>query len=161
MDDSVQRFVVGYIKTRFFKKENLFPIVCIMLHVIDSTYFIQEIWAFMLLTTTILMMLSVILVSMLIILLPKVWSGIWLVTKTRISFWTWIWSVRHCVLGHGVAFYFSPRKTQIVSLYRCVNTDAIDVKMDLFVLEWKLYFKMLKLSLFSKLGFLFLQYLYC
>ena len=43
MDDSVQRFVVGYIKTRFFKKENLFPIVYIMLHVIDSTYFIQEI----------------------------------------------------------------------------------------------------------------------
>lgn len=43
MDDSVQRFVVAYIKTRFFKKENLFPIVYIMLHVIDSTYFIQEI----------------------------------------------------------------------------------------------------------------------
>ena len=51
-------------------------------------------------------------------------------------------------------FNVNPGKTQIVSLDRCVNTGAIDVKMDWFVLEWKLYFKMLKLSLFSYNSFI-------
>ena len=36
--------------------------------------------------------------------LPKVWSGIWSVTTTRVGFWTWIWSMRHCGLGQEVAF---------------------------------------------------------
>ena len=31
------------------------------------------------------------------------WSGIWSVATTRIGFWTWIWSTRHCGLGQEVA----------------------------------------------------------
>ena len=27
------------------------------------------------------------------------WSGIWFVATTRIGFWSWIWSTRHCGLG--------------------------------------------------------------
>ena len=34
------------------------------------------------------------------------WSGIWSVAITRIGFWTWIWSVRHCGLGQEVACWF-------------------------------------------------------
>ena len=31
------------------------------------------------------------------------WSGIWSVAATRIGFWTWIWSTRHCGLAQEVA----------------------------------------------------------
>ena len=34
------------------------------------------------------------------------WSGIWSVATTRIGFWTWIWSTRHCGLGQEVACWF-------------------------------------------------------
>ena len=46
---------------------------------------------------------------------------------------------------------FNAVKTQLVSLDRCSNTGAIDVKMDGSVLEEKSSFKMLGLTFSSKL----------
>ena len=46
---------------------------------------------------------------------------------------------------------FNAGKTQIVSFDRSNNFGAIDVKMDQSILEEKLTFKMLELSLYSKL----------
>ena len=56
---------------------------------------------------TFLMMLSVMLLSMLLILFStlKV-TGTWSMATTRIGFWTWIWSTRHCGLGQEVACSF-------------------------------------------------------
>ena len=45
---------------------------------------------------------------------------------------------------------FSAGKTQLVSLDHTINTGAIDVKMDGFVLEEKLYFNALRLTCSSK-----------
>ena len=39
-------------------------------------------------------------------LITLLWSDISSVTTTRISFWTWIWSTRHCGLGQEVACWF-------------------------------------------------------
>ena len=41
-----------------------------------------------------------------ITLYSQVSSGIWSVATTRIDFWTWIWSMRHCGLGLEVACWF-------------------------------------------------------
>ena len=46
---------------------------------------------------------------------------------------------------------FNAGKIQLVSFDRSKNTDAIDVKMDGFVLKEKSSFKMLRLTFFSKL----------
>ena len=52
---------------------------------------------------------------------------------TRIGFWTWTWSTRHCGLGHKAA-YFNAGKTQLVSFDWSNNNGAIDVKwMSLFL----------------------------
>ena len=52
---------------------------------------------------------------------------------TRIGFWTWTWSTRHCGLGHKAA-YFNAGKTQLVSFDWSNNNVAIDVKwMSLFL----------------------------
>ena len=32
------------------------------------------------------------------------WSGIWSVATTKISFWAWIWFTRHCGLGQEVTW---------------------------------------------------------
>ena len=65
---------------------------------------------------------------------------------TRIAFWTWIWSTRHCRLGQKVACDFNTGKTQIVLF------GAIDVKKDESVLEKKKWSaKMLGLTFSSKL----------
>ena len=46
---------------------------------------------------------------------------------------------------------FSAGKTQLVLFDQSKDTGAIDVRMDGFVLEEKLYFKMLELTFSSKL----------
>ena len=33
-------------------------------------------------------------------------SGIWYVTTSRVGFWTWIWSMRHCGLGQENTCWF-------------------------------------------------------
>ena len=68
---------------------------------------------------TLLMMLSVILLSMLMILLPIVSvRGIWSVTITRIGFWTWMWSMRHCGLGQEVACWLQCWKSSTGFVWR-------------------------------------------
>ena len=79
------------------------------------------------------------------------WSGIWSVATTWIGFWTWIWSTRHCGLGQEVACWFWCWKTQLVSFDQSNNTGAIDVKMDVSVLEEKSFFNMLRLTFSFKL----------
>ena len=49
--------------------------------------------------------LSVILLSLLIIRLSTL-NVIWAVATTRNGFWTCVWSMRHCGLGHEVAGWF-------------------------------------------------------
>ena len=39
------------------------------------------------------------------------WSDIWFVATTRVSFWTWIWPTRHCRLRQEVACWFQCWKT--------------------------------------------------
>ena len=63
------------------------------------------------------------------------WPGIWSEATTRIGFWTWIWSMRHCGLGHEGDF--NAGKIQLVSFDQSYNTGAIDVKMDGSVLKEK------------------------
>ena len=64
------------------------------------------------------------------------WSGIWSVGTTRIDFWAWIWSTRHCRLGAGSGLFdFNVAKTQLFSLDRSSDTGAIDVKIDGSVLS--------------------------
>ena len=46
---------------------------------------------------------------------------------------------------------FNAGKTQLVSFYQSNNTGAIDVKMDGSVFEEKSSFKMVDLTLFTKL----------
>ena len=76
------------------------------------------------------------------------WSGIWSVATTRIDFWTWIWSVdwdRKWLVD------FNAGKIQLVSFDWPNNTGAIVVKIDGSDLEEKSSFKMLGLTLSSKL----------
>ena len=47
--------------------------------------------------------------------------------------------------------HFNAGRTQLVSFDQCNNTGAIDVKMDRFVLEEKLCFKMLGLTFSSEM----------
>ena len=87
---------------------------------------------------TFLMMLSVILLSILMI---------WSLATARIEFWTRIWSTWQCGLGKWKWLVdFNAGKTQLVSFDRSDNIGAINVKMDGFVLEEKLSFKMLSLT---------------
>ena len=79
------------------------------------------------------------------------WSGIWSVATTRISFLTWIWTTRHCGLRRKWLVDFNAGKTQLVWSDQSKNTGAIDVKMNGFVLEEKWSFKMLGLTFSSKL----------
>ena len=67
---------------------------------------------------------------------------------SRTGFWTWIWPVRHCGLGH---VDFNTLKPQLVSFDGSNNTGVLDVKMDGSVLEEKSPFKILELSFSSKL----------
>ena len=78
------------------------------------------------------------------------WSGIWSMVTTWISFWTWLWSTRHCGRRQKVACWFAG-KTRLVSFDWSNNTGSIDVKIDESVLEEKSYFKMLGLTFSSKL----------
>ena len=59
--------------------------------------------------------------------------------------------MRHCGLGKKWLVDFSAGKTQLVSFDQSKNNGSIDVKMDAFVLEEKLSFKMLGLTFSSKL----------
>ena len=68
---------------------------------------------------TFLKLLSVILPSVLIILLL---TGIWPVTTTRIGFWTWVWSKRHCGLDRKWIVDFIAGKTQLASFDWSNNT---------------------------------------
>ena len=87
------------------------------------------------------------------------WSGIWSVSPaTRIGFWTWIWSTRHCGLGQEVV-YFNAGKTYLLLFDQSNNTGATDVKMDGSVLEENSLFKMLGLTFSSKLDWG--SYIYC
>ena len=81
-----------------------------------------------------------------------VWSGIWCVVATRIDFWTWICSMRHCGLVQVVACWFQCWKSSASFFYRSNNTGAIDVKMDGSGLEETSSFKILGLTFFSKLN---------
>ena len=76
------------------------------------------------------------------------WSGIWFVATTRIGFWT---SDLQDTVEEEVFVDFNAGKTQLVSFGQSNNTAAIDVKMDGSVLEEKSSFKMLGLTLSSKL----------
>ena len=78
---------------------------------------------------TFLMMLSVIVLSMPMILCStlNVIGHLICCNKTRIGFWTRIWSARHCWQW---LIDFNAGKTQLVSFDRSSNTGAIDVKMD-------------------------------
>ena len=58
------------------------------------------------------------------------WSVIWSVATTRIAFWTWIWSTRHCGSGRKRLVDFNAGKTQLVSIDGSNNNDAIDMKME-------------------------------
>ena len=35
-----------------------------------------------------------------------VWSSIWFVATTRVGFWIWIWTTRHCRLEYKIAYWF-------------------------------------------------------
>ena len=61
--------------------------------------------------------------------------------------------------GRKLLVDFNAGKTQLVSFNQSNNTGAIDVKMDGFVVEEKLSFKMLGLTFSSKLDWG--SYLYC
>ena len=79
------------------------------------------------------------------------WSGIWHVTTTRIGFWTWS-DLRDTVdWGRMWFVYFNGGKKHLVSFHQSNNTRAIDVKMDVSVLEEKSSFTMLELTFCSKL----------
>ena len=67
------------------------------------------------------------------------WSGILSLATTGIGLWTQVWSTRY------------GWKAQLVSFVQSNNTGAIYVKMNGYVLEEKMYFKMLDLSFSSKL----------
>ena len=56
---------------------------------------------------------------------------------------------------------FNAGKTQLVLFDRSSSFGSIDKKMDVFVLEEKLFFGMLGLTFSSKLDWSFLHYLYC
>ena len=63
---------------------------------------------------------------MLMILLSTlniIWYLIW--ATTRIGFWTWIWSLRHCRLGQKVACWFQCWKNSASSFDQSNNTGAI------------------------------------
>ena len=82
-----------------------------------------------------------------------VWSGVWYIATTRTELWTQIWFTRHHGLGQKVAFLFHCWKNQLVLFDWSNNTDAIDVKMDGYVIEeiMLLSLKMLKLTFSFKL----------
>ena len=42
---------------------------------------------------------------------------------TRIGFWSWIWSGRHCGVGQEVACYFNTGKTWLVSFDDSNNSN--------------------------------------
>ena len=77
-------------------------------------------------------------------------------SNNGIGFWTWIWSMGHCRLSQENA-----GKTQLVLCDQSFNTGAIDVKMDRSVHEEKSSFKMLGLSVSSKLNWDFDINCYC
>ena len=56
---------------------------------------------------------------------------------TRIGFWTWIQTTRHCGLGQKWLGYFNTGKTILTSFDWSNNTGALDVKIDGSVLEEK------------------------
>ena len=98
-------------------------------------------------------MLYVILLSMLMILLSTLNVICHLiVTRTRIGFWTWIWSTRHYELGRTWLVNFNAGKARLVLFDWANNSCAIDGKMDWPVLEEKSSFKMLGLTFSSKLN---------
>ena len=71
----------------------------------------------------------------------SVWSGIWSVTKSRVGFWMWIWSTRHCELRQKVTVHFNAGKTWLVLFDWSNNTAAIDAKIDRSVLQEKSSFR--------------------
>ena len=109
-------------------------------------------------------MLSVILLSMLTILLMillwvwagtfakktkfKVWTSIFVETTT-VSSWTWIWPLKLSELEQEVVIWFG--KTLLVPVNLSYNSGAIDVKINRTALGEKPSFKMLWITLSSKL----------
>ena len=94
-----------------------------------------------------LTMLSVILLSMLMILhSTDLWQQLELASELEFD-------LRDTVdWGKKWLDDFNAGKTQLVSFDRSKNNGSIDVKMDGYVLEEKLSFKLLGLTLSSKLG---------
>ena len=79
-------------------------------------------------------------------------SGIWSVAATRIDFWTWIWSTRHCGLGQEVNCWSQCWKNSTSFVWPCDNTVAIDAHLlrcrsRLSLLNW---IRVLTLSLLLK-----------
>ena len=79
-----------------------------------------------------------------------VWSGVWFAATARVSFWTWIWYVKHC-FGVGDGLLLSMLEKLNCFFNGSNNTGAIYVKMNRSVLEEKSSFKMLELFFFAKL----------
>ena len=92
--------------------------------------------------------------------LLKVWSSIWSVATTRIDFWTWIWSARHCGLGQQVACWFQCWKNIWFRLTGLVTLVLLLWTLMGYLLEEK-SFKMLGLLLLFWIGLGLIHYLYC
>ena len=80
-------------------------------------------------------------------LLLKVWSAISSLATSKIDFWTWIWSTRHCGLRQEVAYWFQYWKnldlTGLITLVLLMWVDG-------FVLEEKSSFKIPAFKLWSQ-----------
>ena len=100
---------------------------------------------------TFLMMESVKLLSMLMILLSilSVNRGIWALATTWINFWTWIWSMKYCIPGQEVAWWFQCWENS--NVFFLTGLITLVLLMDGSVLDEKWSFKMLGLTFSSKL----------
>ena len=78
-------------------------------------------------------------------------SGIWSVTITTVSFWTWICSMRHSTLGQEMSCWFQCWKNSACLFDPSKNSGATDMKIDGSLREEKSSFTILRLSFSSKL----------
>ena len=135
----------------WFWMENLHKNIQLMPEFLKGPFLVLHFSYYTLLTF--LMMLSVILLSMLMILLSNLkcdqasdlWQQLELASELESDLRDTVDWGRECLVD------FNAGKTQLVSFDQSKNTDAIDVKMDQFVLEERSSFKMLWLTFSSKL----------
>ena len=97
---------------------------------------------------TFVMTLCVILLSVIMILLFALSVIRHLICGKK---YNWFLNLNLIYEGRKWFIYFNAGKTQLVSFNRSNNTGAINVKMDVSVLEEKSYFKMQWLAFCSKL----------